>query len=191
MNTPNQTMTRPARGSELGPILAVLFVALSAALVGTFAGLGHEKVIAHRFDFWFCAALAGIGWVARSVGANKGVVIASTVLGCFVMLTCYQEPLVRYFTLGALLFAMGVFGMSKSRNAVRVLMSIELMLNAVNINLIAFSKYVDPVQLKGQVFAIFILTVAAAEAAVGLAIVLSLYRNTSTVDMDKFNLLKW
>ncbi len=65
-----------------------------------------------------------------------------------------------------------------SRNAVRVLMSIELMLNAVNINLVAFARYVDPVQVKGQLFAIFVITVAAAEAAVGLAIVLSIYRNT-------------
>lgn len=183
--------SNPGKYSELNAKLAVLFVALSAALVGTYAGLGVEKVIAHRFDFWFCVALAGIGWVCRSIGGNKGVIIASTVLGCFVMLTLYQEPLMRYLTLAALLFAMGVYGMCKSRNAVRVLMSIELMLNAVNINLIAFSKYVDPVQLKGQLFAIFILTVAAAEAAVGLAIVLSLYRNTQTVDMDKFNLLKW
>jgi NAD(P)H-quinone oxidoreductase subunit 4L len=84
-----------------------------------------------------------------------------------------------------------MYGMVASRNAVRVLMSIELMLNAVNINLVAFSHYVDPGYLRGQVFAVFILTVAAAEAAVGLAIVLAIYRNMSTVDMEKFNLLKW
>lgn len=84
-----------------------------------------------------------------------------------------------------------MYGMVVSRNAVRVLMSIELMLNAVNINLITFSRFVDPADVKGQLFAIFILTVAAAEAAVGLAIVLSLYRNMSTVNMQRFNLLKW
>ena len=78
-----------------------------------------------------------------------------------------------------------------SRNAVRVLMSIELMLNAVNINLMAFSSYVDNNLIKGQVFTIFVITVAAAEAAVGLAILLSLYRNRVTVDMESFNLLKW
>jgi NAD(P)H-quinone oxidoreductase subunit 4L len=72
-----------------------------------------------------------------------------------------------------------------------VLLSIELMLNAVNINLIAFSRYVDPVALKGQLFVIFVLTVAAAEAAVGLAVVLAIYRSRQTVDMDKFTLLKW
>ena len=70
-------------------------------------------------------------------------------------------------------------------------MSIELMLNAVNINLMAFSSYVDNNLIQGQVFTIFVVTVAAAEAAVGLAILLSLYRNRVTVDMESFNLLKW
>ena len=70
-------------------------------------------------------------------------------------------------------------------------MSIELMLNAVNINLMAFSSYVDNNLIQGQVFTIFLITVAAAEAAVGLAILLSLYRNRVTVDMESFNLLKW
>jgi NAD(P)H-quinone oxidoreductase subunit 4L len=78
-----------------------------------------------------------------------------------------------------------------SRNAVRMLMSIELMLNAVNINLVALAKFIDPISLRGQVFAIFILTVAAAEAVVGLAIVLAIYRNMATIDMSKFNKLKW
>ena len=70
-------------------------------------------------------------------------------------------------------------------------MSIELMLNAVNINLMAFSSYVDNNLIQGQVFTIFVITVAAAEAAVGIAILLSLYRNRVTVDMESFNLLKW
>ena len=70
-------------------------------------------------------------------------------------------------------------------------MSIELMLNAVNINLMTFSSYIDNNIIQGQVFTIFVLTVAAAEAAVGLAILLSLYRNRVTVDMESFNLLKW
>ena len=85
----------------------------------------------------------------------------------------------------------GVWGLINSRNAVRVLMSIELMLNAVNINLMAFSSYLDGQLIRGQVFAIFVITVAAAEAAVGLAILLSLYRNRETVDMERFNLLRW
>ena len=70
-------------------------------------------------------------------------------------------------------------------------MSIELMLNAVNINLMAFSSFIDNNLIQGQVFTIFVITVAAAEAAVGLAILLSLYRNRVTVDMESFNLLKW
>ena len=70
-------------------------------------------------------------------------------------------------------------------------MSIELMLNGVNINLMAFSSYIDNNLIQGQVFTIFVITVAAAEAAVGLAILLSLYRNRVTVDMESFNLLKW
>jgi NAD(P)H-quinone oxidoreductase subunit 4L len=74
---------------------------------------------------------------------------------------------------------------------VRVLMSIELMLNAVNINLLAFSNYIDPQNIRGQMFAVFVITVAAAEAAVGLAIVLAIYRNRQTIDMESFNLLKW
>ena len=70
-------------------------------------------------------------------------------------------------------------------------MSIELMLNAVNINLMAFSNALDSEEIKGQIFTIFVLTVAAAEAAVGLAIILSIYRNRETIDMEQFNLLKW
>ncbi|PWT98781.1 MAG: NADH-quinone oxidoreductase subunit NuoK [Candidatus Melainabacteria bacterium] len=112
-------------------------------------------------------------------------------IASFFVLTVGQEPLVRYLTLAAVLFSIGMYGMVVSRNAVRVLMSIELMLNAVNLNLVAFARYIDPIHLRGQVFAVFILTVAAAEAAVGLAIVLAIYRNTATVDMERFKLLKW
>lgn len=93
--------------------------------------------------------------------------------------------------LAALLFCIGIYGLVTSRNAVRVLMSIELLLNAVNLNLISFANYLDGQQIKGQVFAIFVITVAAAEAAVGLAIILAIYRNRDTVDMEQFNLLKW
>ena len=96
-----------------------------------------------------------------------------------------------YLLLAAALFCIGVYGLVSSRNVIRVLMSIELMLNAVNVNLMAFSNYLDPAQIKGQVFSVFVITIAAAEAAVGLAIVLSIYRNRDTVDMERFNLLKW
>ena len=100
-------------------------------------------------------------------------------------------PLQGFLIVSSVLFCIGIWGLLNSRNAVRVLMSIELMLNAVNINLMAFSSYVDNNLIQGQVFTIFVITVAAAEAAVGLAILLSLYRNRVTVDMESFNLLKW
>jgi len=96
-----------------------------------------------------------------------------------------------FLILGAALFCIGIYGLVSSRNVIRVLMSIELMLNAVNINLMAFSNYLDPAEIRGQVFSVFVLTIAAAESAVGLAIVLSIYRNRDTVDMEQFNLLKW
>jgi NAD(P)H-quinone oxidoreductase subunit 4L len=91
----------------------------------------------------------------------------------------------------AALFCIGIFGLVTSRNAIRVLMSIELMLNAVNLNLMAFSNYLDPQEIRGQVFTVFVITIAAAEAAGGLAIVLAIYRNRDTIDMEEFNLLKW
>ncbi|MBW4470106.1 MAG: NADH-quinone oxidoreductase subunit NuoK [Stenomitos rutilans HA7619-LM2] len=98
----------------------------------------------------------------------------------------------QYFlVLAAALFCIGIFGLITSRNAVRVLMSVELMLNAVNLNLMAFSNYLDAQDVKGQVFTTFVIAIAAAEAAVGLAIVLAIYRNRDTVDMEQFNLLKW
>ena len=100
-------------------------------------------------------------------------------------------PLQSYLVIASLLFCIGVWGLINSRNAVRVLMSIELMLNAVNINLMAFSSYIDGELIRGQVFSVFVITVAAAEAAVGLAILLSLYRNRVTIDMENFNLLRW
>jgi NAD(P)H-quinone oxidoreductase subunit 4L len=98
----------------------------------------------------------------------------------------------QYFLIvAAALFCIGVYGLINSRNAVRVLMSVELMLNAVNLNLMAFSSFLDPVDVKGQVFTVFVIAIAAAEAAIGLAIVLAIYRNRDTVDMEQFNLLKW
>ena len=96
-----------------------------------------------------------------------------------------------FLLLSAALFCIGIYGLITSRNAVRVLMSVELLLNAVNLNLIGFSNYLDNSNIRGQVFTVFVITVAAAEAAVGLAIVLAIYRNRNTVDMEQFNLLKW
>jgi NADH:ubiquinone oxidoreductase subunit K len=84
-----------------------------------------------------------------------------------------------------------VYGVLTRRNAVAILMAIELMLNAANINLIAFSRFVDPGRLLGHSFAVFVIAVAAAEAAVGLAIVLCIYRNIKNINVDDIHLLKW
>lgn len=89
----------------------------------------------------------------------------------------------------AILFSTGVYGVLARRNAVLVLMSIELMLNAVNINLVAFSQRLQ--EIPGQVFALFVITVAAAEVGIGLAIVILIYRNRETINVDEVNLLKW
>ena len=97
----------------------------------------------------------------------------------------------HYLVLSAILFAIGLYGALAKRNAVVILMSIEIMLNAVNIAMVAFSRYVTPSLLTGQVFVIFILVVAAAEAAVGLAIIISIYRSRETIEATKIDLLKW
>lgn len=99
--------------------------------------------------------------------------------------------LTHYLVLSAVLFCIGLYGTLTRRNAVIILMCIELMLNAVNISLIAFSSYIVPQLLTGQVFAIFVMVVAAAEIAVGLAIVLAIYRHFKDIDTNDINLLKW
>jgi NADH:ubiquinone oxidoreductase subunit K len=91
----------------------------------------------------------------------------------------------------AALFGIGVYGVLARRNAVLVLMSIELMLNAVNVNLVAFSQLLRDAAVTGQVFALFVITVAAAEVGIGLAIVILIFRNRETVNVDDLNLLKW
>jgi NADH:ubiquinone oxidoreductase subunit K len=96
-------------------------------------------------------------------------------------------PLVLTFS--ALLFSAGVYGVLARRNAIMVLMAIELMLNAVNVNLIAFSAQLNDVG--GQVFALFVIAVAAAEVGIGLAIVILLFRNRESINVDEVSLLKW
>lgn len=100
-------------------------------------------------------------------------------------------PLSWYLIFAAGLFSVGLYGVLVRRNAVAILMSIELMLNAVNVNLVAFWRYRSPEMLGGQVFAILIFAVAAAEVAVGLALVLSIYRRRNTVVAEDIHLLKW
>ena len=97
----------------------------------------------------------------------------------------------HYLILSAILFSIGLYGVLAKRNAVIILMCIEIMLNAVNIALIAFSRYSDPLLLTGQIFAIFVMAVAAAEAAVGIAIIIAIYRNRQSINVDKCDLTKW
>jgi NADH-quinone oxidoreductase subunit K len=100
-------------------------------------------------------------------------------------------PLHWYLLVAAALFALGAYGVLARRNAIAILMSIELMLNAVNINLVAFWRYTEPTLLSGQAFAVFVFAVAAAEAAVGLALIISIYRNRQTVIAEDIDMLKW
>jgi NADH-quinone oxidoreductase subunit K len=97
----------------------------------------------------------------------------------------------HYLLLAALLFVIGLYGALTRRNAIGILMAIELMLNAVNINFVAFSRFVPQAGLSGQVFVVFVITVAACEAAVGLALILCIFRTRRTVEADEVNLLKW
>ncbi|MGO4889168.1 NADH-quinone oxidoreductase subunit NuoK [Anaerobacillus sp. MEB173] len=99
-------------------------------------------------------------------------------------------PLSVYLVVALLLFCVGMYGALTKRNAIIVLISIELMFNAVNINLVAFAKYGMIPSMTGQIFALFTITVAAAEAAVGLAILIALYRNRKTVNVDEMDLMK-
>jgi NADH-quinone oxidoreductase subunit K len=100
-------------------------------------------------------------------------------------------PVTFFLVLSALLFSVGVYGVLARQNAVLVLLSIELMLNAVNINLVAFAAMFGAAGVAGQVFALFIIAVAAAEVGVGLAIVILIFRNRQTVDVDEMSLMKW
>jgi NAD(P)H-quinone oxidoreductase subunit 4L len=97
----------------------------------------------------------------------------------------------NFLGLAAALFFIGVYGLLTTRNLVRFLMSIELVLNAINLNFITFSNFVDSAEIKGQIFALFIITLAAAEAAIALSIILTIYRNQASLDLDDFKLLKW
>ena len=98
-------------------------------------------------------------------------------------------PLTWYLILSGILFSIGAVGVLIRRNAIVIFMCIELMLNAVNLAFVTFSRQLN--SMDGQIFVFFIMTVAAAEAAVGLAIIIAIYRNKATVDVDNINLMKW
>ena len=97
----------------------------------------------------------------------------------------------QFLVLAAVLFSLGVYGVLVRRNAVLVLLSVELMLTAVNINLVAFGSMLRASMLTGQVFALFVITVAAAEVGIGLAIVVLIFRNRSSSNIDELDLMKW
>jgi len=100
-------------------------------------------------------------------------------------------PLSWYLIFAAALFCIGLYGVLARKNAIAILMGVELMLNAVNINLVAFWRYLAPQRIDGQVFAIMVFAVAAAEVAVGLALVISVYRRRHTVAADEIDMMKW
>ena len=106
-----------------------------------------------------------------------------------------NPDLSKFLVIGAILFTIGVAGVLTRRNIIVIFMSIELILNAANLNFIAFSRYLQEVgnvnALAGQVFTVFVIVVAAAEAAIGLGIVIALYRNKETIWIDEIDLLKW
>ena len=97
----------------------------------------------------------------------------------------------HYLVLSAVIFSIGLYGSLSKRSAVVILMCIELMLNAANIALVAFSRFITPALLTGQVFSIFSILVAAAEVTVGLAIIIAIYRRHETIDVSKINIFKW
>ena len=99
--------------------------------------------------------------------------------------------LTQFLVLGAALFGMGVYGLLVRRNIVLILLSVELMLNAVNINLVAFESVLVTSEAIGHVFAIFVITVAAAEVGIGLAIVLMIFRNRKSANVDDLSLMRW
>jgi NADH-quinone oxidoreductase subunit K len=100
-------------------------------------------------------------------------------------------PLAWYLIFAAALFSIGLFGVLSRKNAVAILMGVELMLNAVNVNLLAFWRYNTYTSIGGQVFAIIVFAVAAAEVAVGLALIISIYRQRKSVTADEMDMLKW
>jgi NADH-quinone oxidoreductase subunit K len=106
-----------------------------------------------------------------------------------------HPDLSKFLVIGAILFIIGVAGVLTRRNIIVIFMSIELILNAANLNFIAFSRYLQETgnvnALAGQIFAVFVIVVAAAEAAIGLGIVIALYRNKETIWVDEIDLLKW
>lgn len=102
-----------------------------------------------------------------------------------------ELKLIYFLIISAVLFGIGIYGVLTKRHLIHVLLSVELILNAVLINLVAFSSFTTPDKITGQMFAVFVIVVAACEVGVGLAIILSVYRKKKTVDINNVNILKW
>lgn len=100
-------------------------------------------------------------------------------------------PLSHYLILSALLFSIGLYGVLTKRSVIGILLSLEIMLNAADINFVAFSRFAEPQNLTGQIFVIFTIGIAAASAVVGLAIIVAIYRNYKTIFADEINVMKW
>lgn len=100
-------------------------------------------------------------------------------------------PLSGYLFISAVLFSLGLYGALARKNAIAILLGVELMLNAVNINLVSFWRYGDTAQMAGQVFAIIVFAVAAAEVAVGMALIINIYRRRNNLNADEIDLMKW
>lgn len=99
--------------------------------------------------------------------------------------------LYHYLIVAFIVFSIGLFGVLSRRNVITIMMSLELMANAVNISLLAFSAFLTPKLIIGQIFAIFVMVIAACEIGIGLAIVLSIYRNNKSINMNDINIMKW
>jgi len=100
-------------------------------------------------------------------------------------------PINHFLVLSAIIFSIGMYGVLSRRNAVLILMSVELMLQAVSINFVAFAAYLDPEKFTGMIFAVFVIVVAAAEVGLALAIILRLFRNRQTANVDEADLMRW
>ncbi|MFA4014980.1 MAG: hypothetical protein RUDDFDWM_000046 [Candidatus Fervidibacterota bacterium] len=101
------------------------------------------------------------------------------------------SSMMHYLILSAMLFSIGIYGILTRRNAIAILMCIELMLNAVNLNFVAIGAHLTPNQITGQLFAAFVITVAAAEACIGFALIIAIYRNFEKVSVDDINIMRW
>ena len=105
--------------------------------------------------------------------------------------TAEQIPLEAFLSVSAIIFSLGVYGVLSRRNAIQILMSVELMLNAVAVNFVAFAVYTDPELFRGLIFGIFVIIIAAAEVGLALGIILNVFRSHATANVDEVNELKW